>query len=472
MLKNFYNLILLEFKLFLIFSFVDKEWFNQKKIGKRFHSRALDRTCLGIGEKNYELRLHNNKIVSLSDEFNKRVDELYIVTKIHESGGHTAILNEIISNTDSGSQAIIITGVCGPSNIDNVKSKYSALNQISIHNLPTGGFVRKLTRLQSLIDVLKPKRIWLFNHPQDVVAISGIKYKADYQVIFYHHVDDRLCLGASLNFAIHVDSNIKNFKICKAHLKFGSIFMLPLGYNPPIQTPKKIFDRPQFVSCTAARQNKFLSDYEFSYAIILGKLLYKKKGKHFHVGKLSFRMLNLINLEMRRLGIPSDKFVYVEYVHSIYLFLIENNVDLYLSSFPYGAGLTIVEAMAAGVPVLSHRSQLGDLFGGSSLLYPGAMQWNNYDDFDRLIKDLTPDFLSSQSIVARQHFFASNSPKVFLKKLKLIRSDFQDRECFVFLRRPVISKIPLFIKFWPRYSCFRNLYRAAYFLMFLYFGIG
>jgi hypothetical protein len=472
--KKTLSYLCLEFRLYYIFSFVDGQWFNKKKIGYRFSSKFIDNICLQIGDENKVRLSAKGYLHTHSQESNYRVHDLYIATKLQVSGGLTAVLNDILSEGKMRSQALVITGVCGPTNLNEVKSKYFELSRISTYKLPPGGFVKKLTCLQSLIDNLRPRRIWLFNHPQDVVAISGIKNKADYRVIFYHHSDDRLSLAASLKFATHIDSNHENLKICKLRLKSKKIFFLPLCYNPPRKINSARFDNMNFISCTAARDNKFLPEYEFSYAVIVCKLLLKKGGIHFHIGNLSSRMLKSIKCEMRRLGINSNRFVYEEYVDSIYNFLCEKKVNLYLTSFPYGAGRTSVEVMAAGVPILMHCSKLGNLFGGRSILYPSVMIWKNYNDFEKIIDNINSDLLFVQSKAARQHYNNFYTKETFSYRFELIKTSLFANTSTksnhqIFHRSQKLSFKVLSFK---RYGGFRKYFRRVYFLIFIYLGLG
>ena len=43
-----------------------------------------------------------------------------------------------------------------------------------------------------------------------------------------------------------------------------------------------------------------------------------------------------------------ERFIYMPWVPSVWKTLHDCRVDLYIASFPYGGGLTLIEAMGAG----------------------------------------------------------------------------------------------------------------------------
>jgi hypothetical protein len=104
--------------------------------------------------------------------------------------------------------------------------------------------------------------------------------------------------------------------------------------------------------------------------------------------------------------------IYIAWTPSVWKSLQENNVDLYLASFPYGAGLTLVEAQGAGIPVVLHQHVYSRVLSGLELAYPEAFSWS---DPEKLIKHLftvTPSQIAAEGKLARKRYEDYHSPAI------------------------------------------------------------
>ncbi len=157
-------------------------------------------------------------------------------------------------------------------------------------------------------------------------------------------------------------------------------------------------------TCTAARLNKIEIPYYVDYTDVIPELLSKTGGRHVHVGHLTPWALHRIRRNLKKLRVDPTRFEYVPWVPSVWDALVEKGVDLYVASFPYGGGLTLIEAMGAGVPVALHRHMYSPILSGLSLGYPGAFNWHRHDDLIQFCMTLDREALLREGANARRHY--------------------------------------------------------------------
>jgi hypothetical protein len=115
---------------------------------------------------------------------------------------------------------------------------------------------------------------------------------------------------------------------------------------------------------------------------------------------------------MRKEGVPADRLVYLAWTPSVWRTLQEKGVDVYIASFPYGGGITLIEAMGAGVPVVLHRHIYSRILSGLELAYPEAFSWRSPADLLAHFATIRVADLPAQSRLARQCYEEFHRPEV------------------------------------------------------------
>lgn len=387
--------------------FVDYLFCEPLTVGCIYGSRDLDELCQQLGSRNLDTCGIAAPPDSTSDV------AVYIATKLQASGGHTAALLDVIRLSPKRRSIILVTGVCGSTDYQAIKRRISEVSDVELVKVPSGGHLQKLTWIQVYLQNIKPSVVWLFNHHQDSVAIAAVQPNRGYHLNYYHHGDDRLCLGVCLEFGSHYDVSPINYSRCKDNVGLKNNKYLPLtavDFTVVYSAVEK--ESTCLVTCTAAGFNKIEVDYFVQYADVIPQVLSITGGKHIHIGRLTliarWRILRL----MRHLGVPENSFVYIPHVHSVWRALQDYQVDLYIASFPYGGGKTMVEVMGAGVPIIIHKNIADRMVGGFDMVYDGASSWRDPNELYLLLSQIDQQFIDKQRTLARAWYEKYHAPEI------------------------------------------------------------
>ncbi len=382
-----------------------------------FGSRELDELCTSIGRKNI---LSIKKIPFSKIPYSIDTPTIvYIVSRLQRSGGHSRLIQAFIKAQPNKFHLILSTEVCGPSDIDYLDKVFGKEKSVSHLRAPKGDLAYKLSWLQSILLTLSPEHVNLLNHHQDCVAIAALVPELGLCGTFYHHGDHHLCLGVFIDNLTHVDLHPVGYHVCRDELGISNKY-LPLTFEDrgALSMNTDFMRGGALTTATAARSNKVEIPYYVSYLELIPKLLETTGGRHLHVGKLSHYGLCKLRKQLSKRGIDQSRFIYVEWVPSVSKALEEHSVDLYLSSFPYGAGLTLIEVMGLGIPVVMHRHMYSKVLSALELAYCEAFNWETIDELLDYLKNIKPAELKKMKIYARERYERSHKPQILQEYFK------------------------------------------------------
>ncbi len=360
--------------------------------GQAYGSHVLDELCKKIGKHN--LSAIKVKPERLQRENGYPATYVYIVTKVLRAGGHIKVIEDFINCSPGSNHILLSTELIGRSDSGYADSKFLGRNNVVIEHGRCRSFLAKLNWLQTRLLEIDSSRVYLFNHNQDSVAASAIQPEMNLNAYFYHHADYQLCLGVCMKHLKHIDPHPMGYENCRKNLGVDNIYVpLVVESNKRVFKPHEFKKEGVLTTCTSAKSNKVEVSYYVSYLDMVPTLLAATGGRHLHIGRLTPWALYRIRRGLNKVGVPSDRFIYKPWVPSVWDELVDNHVDIYIASFPYGGGLTLIEAMGAGVPVVLHKHLYSRVLSSIDLAYSGVLYWSELDDLlDYCVKMSAADY--------------------------------------------------------------------------------
>jgi hypothetical protein len=401
----------------LIHDFVDRIITEPLCTAQVFGYKELDKLCQRIGKESLATIKHPKKDAKNSDVGQVFV---YIVTKLQKSGGLRQVITNLIMAYPRAHHIIFSTELEGKSDLGNMITGPAIKADVSFRKAaPQLSYLQKLTWLQENLLKINPQKAYLLNHHQDSVAVAAIQDEMGIEASFYHHGDHHLCLGIYLPHIEHVDLHPMGYHYCRNVLGIKNTYV-PLVVEDqgprPVEWP--FMAEGGLTTCTAARSNKVDIPYFVKYSEMIPRLLKTTNGRHLHIGRLHPWTLLKIRRGLKRFGITQDRLIYTPWVPSVWKSLLEYRIDLYIASFPYGGGLTLIEAMGAGVPVALHMHIFSRVLSGLDLAYPEAFAWRFPEELLSYCGSVNADMLRAAARLGRRQYEEFHRPDV-LKRILL-----------------------------------------------------
>lgn len=382
-----------------------------------FGSSLLDDLCFRIGCANLEAIKKSQSIAPAAIEGRARI--AYVVSRLQSSGGHLRLILDFIRSQPEKDHIIFSTGVAGPSDERFLGDTLAHCGNARFVAAPRGNLWARLTWLQNVLRASRPEHAYLFNHHQDSVAVAALVPELGVPGSFCHHGDHHLCLGVHMEHLTHIDFHPMGYHYCSAELGIQNHY-LPLTFEDHGHVPVRttFASGGTLTTATVARSNKVEIPYYVSYVELIPQVLKVTGGRHLHIGKLTPWAIRRMRKKMRELDIPQDRLVYLDWTASVWKSLQELKADVYLASFPYGAGLTLIEAMGAGIPVILHRHMYSRVLSGLELAYPEAFHWDDPEKLLDYLSALKSDDLQHEGRLARQWYETYHRPEILEGFLK------------------------------------------------------
>ena len=405
--KNF------ELALESIKDFVERVVFCPWVTGDVLSSPLLDELNQKIGKE-----ICNTQNPTLYNYKPQKNVEVYIVTQLYTSGGHTAVIEDLIQAQPTKKHIILLTDIFDFKQKDSIKKRFEDSSAMLIWAPPIS-LTEKVNWLREQIHHFSPQRLSILAHHQDSVAIAALQPDLPSECFFWHLADHHLCLGVHIPHFIHIDSHPMGFYNCCNKLGIKNNLYLPIVTKDLGTRPEKspFLSDGKLITCSSGSANKFETPYLYQYVEIIPQVLKKTEGKHIHIGPLSQKSLDLIHNGLKYLSRPKESFIHIPWVQSVWKSLIEQKVDLYITSFPLGGGKAGIEAMGSGIPIAVHSNYKSQLLGGECFIYPQRFCWRKPQQLLDYISNLSPSILKEQSSFARKHYEDYHRPEILENEL-------------------------------------------------------
>ena len=374
--------------------------------GEVFGSRKLDELCLLIGK---QAKKNCDPITDVGVNLPKGI--LFLVSHIERYGGHSKVCidlaNQVFPAVES---SIIVTNIHGKFSEDEINVNCPVIV------CPDAPDINKLIWLINKINTINPTKIILFNHHQDAVLIAALEpFIGSREIIYYHHADHNLALGVHLPNVSHVDPTNIGYFSCREGEGLKDNLYFPLAIKDRGSRSSNFCEQDIKTCSSGSYGPKFGIPYKFRYFDFIISRLILRDGIHFHVGNIPENSLAEFRKDLNKNNISLDRFINVPYVDSLWDFLVNKKIDLYISSFPMAGARATMEAMGAGVPILLHDSPFQRFFAGKDSAYPEVFLWKTKEQFDEFIELIDPRSLIKASSQARNRYLAEHSVDKFLE---------------------------------------------------------
>jgi len=314
--------------------------------------------------KNYPLQFSDldvesslEKLMILSEKLAEKKNNniVYVASTLFAVGGHTRCILNFVDNLPKYQHTVILTRQ-HKSIPDNIY-EFLKEKKVQIVILDTkNSILEKSAKLMELTDSISPSKVYLFQHPDDLVPLMSFGKNKNHETVLYNHADHVFSLGTKYF------SKLMEFRFSGALIShFGKsistpqIQVLPIQnhYETPTRSESKKnlgFDPNQRIVGTLTNFSKAQSFNGLpSLVDVFLKLSAKYPNCIFLIIGLNEKEFNAIAGKsiqipenIRCLGIIVNPESYYQ------------TLDLFLEPFPVGSGLGVIEACKHGaIPVFA-----------------------------------------------------------------------------------------------------------------------
>lgn len=388
-------------------SFAEQIIHDPESVGVVFASRELDALCEKIAGGYYALRR--------CAPIKSTRGTVILASELVKAGGHVELIKDYLAlNLFEHPVRVALTDLFDRFDHATIAEWQSTLG-CEVFVAPQGRLDEKLDALAACLADWNPSTIVSMGHNQDVVCVVVAHAPGAQKRYYVHHGDHHLSLGVTCDTFQHVDLHNVGYELCGTRIGVAKQLFWPISAVRAAEVKTRFLERGVLTTCACGRMSKFESEsYPVRYEHAVALVLKASGGCHVHIGDLSEDFLRRIYRELDAEQVSRERFIHIEWVPSLPTALIENEVDVYLTSFPFGGGKASIEAMSVGVPVVVHESYRSRNHGGGDLAYPSSYSWSQYDELFRIFSQWNEASLREHAEAARRHFERYYSKEAFV----------------------------------------------------------
>lgn len=159
--------------------------------------------------------------------------------------------------------------------------------------------------------------------------------------------------------------------------------------------------------CVAARFYKIDSKSDIKYPFFVSEILKITKGTHIHFGPLPDEVLSEIKINISKIGLPTNSFIYKPWTDNLQKAFYENNIDLFIEPYSVVSYKITLDALCAGIPTIvktgKTRLSLCDF------IYNNHLSWDKFEDLLEILSNLDSKTLKNHSKKSRDYFIKNHS---------------------------------------------------------------
>lgn len=281
-------------------------------------------------------------------------DVVVLATRFYPTGGHSRVAADIARLTGAAKVTLVFTDIYRQLRQANMVQT-AAGDQTFLRRagllLTAPTLVEKIIELHMILAAIRPGRIFLLNNHMDPVAVAGA-WSFRQVVDYVHHADFMPALGSSLDFATHADLTYTCHLACREAgldpIYAGMTTPPPTALRP---TPAPGHGRLRIATCGGL--HKYRQAGRYGWADYVVAALSAADAEMIHIGPVDEAFTTAMAQALTAAGIDPGRYRCVGPTDDLQAELVRRGADLYLSSYPESGGRAGLEAMVAGLPVIT-----------------------------------------------------------------------------------------------------------------------
>lgn len=344
---------------------------------------------------------------------------LHIATEVYDVGGHTRVLEDIVSALPEFQHTLILTDMrhhysTGALSLGILAERFEKLG-IRVLFLKRQGSMDRLLELDQMIEIISPSTIFLNAHHFDTVTYGVANHTTAPRVLFLHHADFQPSLGATRPDYVHVDLTVNCHDHCCAMLgeKPTMLFMTVKDFG----IRQADFTQP-LTGVSAGAAYKYAGRAGFTYGELIAELVASGVSTMHHIGDVTTEQVVEWRAQLVKRGQREDSIVFHGNVPSLALALQNISPHFYLNSHPVGGMKALIEAMSVGLPFVHvHTPEKLPLFRWPDTAYGKAIIIKSLKDALTTVRQLR-ERGEAQGQHNRELYESQFAPAVFQRQLR------------------------------------------------------
>ncbi len=367
--------------------------------------KDIDLECQKIGK---EILDQNFSLRKIENSRNNTV--VFITTVLLSHGGGARMLEDYINIYKKlGMECVIIVTGLRESHKEVIK-KFQANAEVILIN--SDSYYGRIFELQNLLAKINPEITFMFHFHSDFVALCGVQKELVNKIYLVLILDHSVSIGVHIPYLTKIIVNRKyllHYLRDKAGIEENKLCYIPLTKIDQLSA-EKIRNRKYMVdgtvntaSCTSC-VSKINDLYKYRFVESIVEILKITKGKHFHIGAINQSQLDFIKNSLKQLGIEEESFIHIPQTECLAQFFFKNDIDVLIQTFPIGGGLVTIEAMQAGLKIVTHLHAYSYIYNMQDWHYPEAFFWSNVEDFYNHMRSLNKENIYEEGLISRKYY--------------------------------------------------------------------
>jgi hypothetical protein len=313
----------------------------------------------------------------------------------------------------------------------------------------------KLKKIFQILTSAKPERVYALISHHDVVTNAVLQPRLTRRLIIYSVYDHISSLGVTNS---SVDLILTQFESHIIALKSAGIenkysLVPPFVFSKNQKKPLHSFSDKRINSATAAARPYKIEGKNFKFFVeVIGQLLQRSEGFHFHYGPVSEETMSEVREHLLNLSIDPRRVFFLPFQLDFQEDLLRRKVHLFVATSEIPSPKTSLEVMACAIPAMVYHDEHSETtLNAKDIFGLDQLYWRSLDDFSKALNSLNELVLENMSISSFARFAEHYS-------LSRARRGFQVLEIASIDDSLVLDKNQDL----ERFSSFRDVYRKVF----------